>query len=104
MIKQQEFIQEKLILAVTEAIWAALEDRKMSKADLAKALGCSKSHVTYLLDGSRNMTLRTLANISIVLNLQPQFIFRKLRVIVEGNPSRRGWMGDRSNTPYGPHD
>lgn len=65
--------QEALILEVSEAIWAALEKLKMSKADLARALGSSKANVTQLLDGRRNMTLRTLADIAYKLNLESHF-------------------------------
>lgn len=65
--------QEALILEVSEAIWDALEKLKMSKADLARALGSSKANVTQLLDGSRNMTLRTLSDIAFTLHLKPLF-------------------------------
>lgn len=55
--------QEALILDVTESIWKLLKKRKMNKVMLAKKLGCTQPHVTKLLNGGRNMTLRTLANI-----------------------------------------
>jgi len=59
--------QEKYILDVSEKIWESLERQNISKADLATRLGKSKSHVTQLLNGSRNMTLRTLADIAYAL-------------------------------------
>lgn len=65
--------QEALILEVSEAIWAALEKLEMTKADLSRALGSSKANVTQLLDGRRNMTLRTLADIAFTLDLEPHF-------------------------------
>lgn len=70
---QRLLSQEALILEVSEAIWAALEKLKMTKADLARALGSSKANVTQLLDGRRNMTLRTLADIAYKLDLEPNF-------------------------------
>lgn len=64
---QKEFAQEGLILQVTEAIWAQLEARGWTKSDLARALGTSKSNVTQLLNGNRNLTLRTLSDICFAL-------------------------------------
>lgn len=58
------YAQEALIVDVAEEIWAALSEVKMTKAELAAKLGKSKAFVTQVLDGSRNMTLRTLADIA----------------------------------------
>ena len=41
-----------------------MEEQQVSKTDLAQQVGTSKSHVTQLLSGSRNMTLRTLAELA----------------------------------------
>jgi len=43
----------------------------MTKADLARALTTSKSNVTQLLSGDRNMTLTTLSDIASALGLSP---------------------------------
>lgn len=64
------FAQEQLILDFTESMWEALEKKNMKKQDLARALGKSKSFVTQILSGSRNMTLRTLSDIAHVLDLE----------------------------------
>lgn len=64
---KREFAREDLILEVTEAIWDALAQRDWTKSDLADALGCKPPHVTQLLNGSRNMTLRTLSDIAFAL-------------------------------------
>lgn len=64
------FAEEELILEVTEVIWEALERRNWTKAKLAESLGTSKSYVTQLLNGGRNITLRTLADIALVLGVQ----------------------------------
>lgn len=74
---QRLLAQESLILEVSEAIWAALEKLDMTKADLARALESSKANVTQLLDGRRNMTLRTLADIAYKLELEPHFNLRQ---------------------------
>lgn len=65
--------EERLIAEVTEAIWAAMEDAGCSKTELAQRLGASKGYVSQVLNGSRNMTLRTLADICHALKLKPTF-------------------------------
>ena len=55
--------QEELILDVTELILEKLEQKGLNKAQLAHKLGTNKSHITQLLRGSRNMTLRTVSDI-----------------------------------------
>ena len=67
------YAEESLILEVSEMIWDELKKRELSKADLASATGTSKSHISQLLNGSRNMTLRTLADIAFALNMVPRF-------------------------------
>lgn len=64
------FAKEALLLDVTEAIWEAMEKRGLNKAQLAEVLDTSKSNITQLLDGTRNMTLGTLSEIAFALGLQ----------------------------------
>lgn len=59
--------EERLIADVTEALWDVMEQMDVSKTELATRLGKSKGHVSQLFSGSRNMTLRTLAEICFVL-------------------------------------
>jgi len=40
----------------------------------------------------------------IALLLQRTKPFPQQKIIVEGNPTIRGWMGDTGNNPYGPFD
>lgn len=65
--------QEALITEVTEAIWKAMEDVGVNKAELAKNMDASKGYVSQILSGSRNMTLRTLADICFALDYKPTF-------------------------------
>lgn len=64
------FAQEGVILEATESIWDALEKRQWNKSQLAQALNTSKANVTQLLNGSRNMTLRTLSDIAFALDME----------------------------------
>ncbi len=92
--RRRLYAQEGLILEVTESIWDVLKDRGWQKQDLARALGCSKSHVTQLLNGGRNMTLRTLADIAETLNCQ-------VSIDLEERNDEGGWTSLNSVTLKG---
>ena len=72
--EQREYAQDKLLEDVTEELLFELENRGLTKADLASLLGKSKPFVTRLLNGDHNMTLRTLADVCYVLGVNPQVI------------------------------
>jgi antitoxin component HigA of HigAB toxin-antitoxin module len=59
--------QEELILEVTETLCELLEKEKVSRKELAERLGKSKGFISQLLNGGRNLTLRTVADILHVL-------------------------------------
>ena len=59
--------QEELILEVTETICNILQNEKISRRELADRLGKSKGFISQLLNGGRNLTLRTVADILHVL-------------------------------------
>lgn len=65
--------QERLITEVTETIWKAMEEAGVNKTALANRMGATKGYVSQVLSGSRNMTLRTLADICFALDLSPKF-------------------------------
>lgn len=92
---QRAFAEEQLILDVTEAIWAELDRQGITKAELAARLGKSKAYVTQLLNGSRNMTLRTLADIAFALGVEARF------VLCDEEWSDNGWV-DSSEATFGP--
>jgi transcriptional regulator with XRE-family HTH domain len=59
--------QEELILEATELIHELLEATETSRAELAERLQTTRGYVTQVLNGSRNMTLRTLADLGFAL-------------------------------------
>ncbi len=65
---QKLVAQERLILQVTESIHEQMQAMGVNRAQLAERLGKSKAYVSQLLSGSRNMTLRSLADISFALH------------------------------------
>jgi transcriptional regulator with XRE-family HTH domain len=70
-LEDPEFVkllaQEDLILEVTETLCELLEKEKISRKELADRLGKSKGFISQLLNGGRNLTLRTVADILHVL-------------------------------------
>ena len=61
---RRRYEQERLVLWVSEALAQAMAESGLSKADLAERLGTSRAHITQVLSGSRNMTLRTVADLA----------------------------------------
>lgn len=59
--------EERVVLEATELICELMERRGVNKAELAKRLGKSRPYITRLLNGSANMTLRTISNVLLVL-------------------------------------
>lgn len=76
---RREYEQERLVLWTTERISELMEQAGVSRAELARLLGTSRPHVTSLLSGGRNMTLRTLADICTALGHRADFRMEPLR-------------------------
>jgi transcriptional regulator with XRE-family HTH domain len=76
--------QELLITEVTEAIWEAMEHADITKSELASRMGATKGYVSQVLNGARNMTLRTLSDICFALG-------RKPLLRVQAQPQQRAW-------------
>jgi len=92
--------EQELILEFTETICELLVEEKVSRKELANRLGKTKGFVSQLLNGGRNLTLRTVADILHVLEykvtLNPQKIekYRHLAKIIEF-PSHQEPVGSR---------
>lgn len=69
--EKKKISYERLVFNVTEDILIAMEDAGITQHKLATILGKSKSFVSQILSGNRNMTLRTLSNICFALDLKP---------------------------------
>ncbi len=59
---------ESLILDASEAIAKLMEDRNVSKAELARRMHKSRAWITQLMSGRNNMTIRTLAEVAYELD------------------------------------
>jgi hypothetical protein len=65
--RRRIYEREALAFDASELISELMEKQDVSKSKLAHLAGTSKSHVTQLLSGSRNMTMHTLADLAFVL-------------------------------------
>lgn len=64
----QLFQQERVILEATEMVYNIMQEEGVTKAELAERLGRSKGYITQLLNGTANMTLRTLSDVCVALD------------------------------------
>jgi transcriptional regulator with XRE-family HTH domain len=62
---------------VTGQIYNQMEKKGTNKSELASRMKISKAAVSRLLSGDRNFTIDTLAHISFVLGLRPEFQFHR---------------------------
>ncbi len=70
--EKKAFAREELVFNVTEDLLVIMEDMHISKSELARTLGKSKSYVSQVLSGSRNMTLGSLSDICFALGFKPE--------------------------------
>lgn len=68
--------EQELILQTNETIHAMMGRRKITKAELAKRMGKTPAYVSQILAGDRNLTLRTIADIALALDLRPGVVLR----------------------------
>ena len=78
--------QERAIQEATDLICEVMEERGVGRADLARRLGKTKGYITQLLDGRRNMTVRTMSDVFGALNCAIHFQDGPLSVTVQAAP------------------
>ncbi|MEJ2367974.1 MAG: helix-turn-helix transcriptional regulator [Acidobacteriota bacterium] len=65
-----EYWAEIAIGDFTEELWRLLEEKNMSRAELARRLGTSPAYITKVLRGHANFTLASMAKIAHALDSQ----------------------------------
>lgn len=89
------FEKEALAFEATELIEGLMSQHGISRSDLAIKLGSSKAHVSQVLNGARNMTLHTLAEILFALDqkahidafpLEPSSSFQRSSYLYNNRP------------------
>ncbi len=83
--------QELLIAETTEVLWEAMKQAGVTKSDLAKRMGTTKGHISQVLGGSRNMTLRTFSDICHALDLRPT-------ITIHARRNEPGWQTFQTET------
>jgi antitoxin component HigA of HigAB toxin-antitoxin module len=78
--------QERLLVDAAELLSLVMEKRHISRAELAAKLGKSKAHVTRVLRGNANLTLRTLADCLWVLDCRLQLAATPIKACTAGVP------------------
>ena len=62
--------QERAIFEITERICELMAKQGISRADLAGRLCTTRGYISQLLDGTRNMTIRTVSDVYFALDRQ----------------------------------
>jgi transcriptional regulator with XRE-family HTH domain len=71
--EMQEFFEERSLEGVSGLICDLMERHDVNRAELANRLGKTRGWVTQLLDGEKNKTIRTLADVFFVLGYAIEF-------------------------------
>jgi len=72
-----EAAKGKLIMDVTEAVCGILEKEKKTRKKLAEKMDKTKGYISQLLNGNRNMTLATLAEMAFCLGYDLEIRLKK---------------------------
>ena len=114
---QKLYEEEGLVLEVTEVICELMQKQNMKRVELAKKLGVDKSYITNLLDGSSNMTLKTISDVLFCLDSRAKILIEPLTaesgdfsdnlICPEENPYPRlsyGWSSQIQDKSVGSPD
>ena len=71
--------EESLILEITEKIIELMQKENITKEELEKRLVKSKGFITQLLNGSRNFTVKTIADVFHTLGYSLQIMAEKIK-------------------------
>lgn len=59
---------EFAVVQFTEDLWRLMEEKKVSRAELARRIGTSRAYITKLLGGNANFTLMTMVKLAMALD------------------------------------
>ncbi len=69
---------DTVLLQATEEFAKKMNDRRISRSDLARMLGTSRAYVSQIMSGLPNMKLSTLFKLSFILGLRPIIEYQPL--------------------------
>jgi transcriptional regulator with XRE-family HTH domain len=74
------YFREDLIFEITEVICRTMQEKGVSKTQLAKLLNVSKSNITQLLSGDHNMRLTSVADLLYALDVKLKVTTERIQV------------------------
>ncbi|HSF42148.1 MAG TPA: helix-turn-helix transcriptional regulator [Thermoanaerobaculia bacterium] len=63
-----DYWREAAIIEFTEGLCRRMEEKKISKAELARRMGTSRAYITRLLGGDANFTLGTMVKLALAVD------------------------------------
>ncbi|HSN85995.1 MAG TPA: helix-turn-helix transcriptional regulator [Thermoanaerobaculia bacterium] len=63
-----DYWREAAIIEFTESLCRLMEEKKISKAELARRMGTSRAYITRLLGGDANFTLGTMVKLALAVD------------------------------------
>lgn len=75
---------EGLVTEAGEFIARLMQERGVTKADLARRLGKSRAYITQMLSGSANLTVRTLAEVAYALGAEVRLEAAPIEAVERG--------------------
>lgn len=82
-LKDPEYVADLMALQISHHIAKTLLDEGVTQRALAKRLGVSEAYLSRVLSGHPNMTLMTMAKLSLALGLMPAVCFGKVSSAVK---------------------
>jgi len=91
--EQRAYAQERCLAAGTEAIAQSMEVAGLNRAQLAERLGKNPGYITRVLNGTHNMTLRTLGDMLWACDMEVRDLdVRQLGVVEVSSADALDWQ------------
>lgn len=95
--RDPDFIAEGMAIQVIEDAIRAMNKRGISRSDLASLIGVSRAYVTRVFNAPPNLTLRSVAQLALALDLTPEVRLTEPASAVQWVPalatSEQGFLG-----------
>jgi transcriptional regulator with XRE-family HTH domain len=83
-----EILEESALATAQATIQNAIDQKKISRADLARAMGRPPSFISRMLSGSHNLTIRTMARALAACGFEAHFSY---------GPIQWGWLNEETS-------
>jgi transcriptional regulator with XRE-family HTH domain len=86
------FVAEGLMLDVATTVWAVMKRLGLSQRELASKLGKHPAYVSRILNGSHNLTLKTIAEVAVALGQQVRIEIEPQASAEDSAPAAAGFL------------